>query len=140
MSSADSSVLRRMVGELPSIRRGPDGPVFYEPWEAQAFSITMALHQSGLFAWSEWTATLADEIKRAQSAGDPDTGETYYRHWLAALERIVIQKQVIDAAVLARYRGAWRHAANRTPHGDPIVLASGDFAGESVPDAGSSSR
>src|SRR5262249_47276843 len=68
--------------------RDADGPVFREPWEAQAFAMTLALYDRGLFTWPEWAATLADEIKRAQAAGDPDTGETYYRHWLNALERI----------------------------------------------------
>ena len=69
-----------------------EGPVFREPWEAQAFAMTLALHERGLFSWPEWAATLGDEIKRAQAAGDPDTGETYYRHWLNALERIVAAK------------------------------------------------
>ena len=71
---------------------------------------------------------LGEEIKRAQAAGDPDTGETYYRHWLAALERIVAEKGVADAQMLDRYREAWEHAAERTPHGTPIVLAPDDFA------------
>ena len=56
--------------------------MFREPWEAQAFAMALALHERGLFTWPEWAATLGDEIKRAQAAGDPDTGETYYRHWL----------------------------------------------------------
>ena len=108
--------------------RGPQGPVFQEPWEAQAFAMTLALHERGLFGWNEWTAVLGDKIKRAQTMGDPDTGETYYRHWLAALERIVAEKGVTDAATLTRYRDAWDHAAERTPHGVPIVLQSEDFA------------
>ena len=80
-----------------------------------------------MFSWGEWTAALGDEIKRAQAGGDPDTGETYYRHWLAALERIVAEKGVTDAAALARYRDAWDHAADRTPHGMPIELRPEDF-------------
>ena len=108
--------------------RGPQGPVFQEPWEAQAFAMTLALHERGLFGWNEWTAVLGDEIKRAQAVGDPDTGETYYRHWLAALERIVAEKGVTDAATLTRYRDAWDHAADRTPHGAPIVLRDEDFS------------
>jgi nitrile hydratase accessory protein len=107
--------------------RGPEGPVFREPWEAEAFAMTLALHERGLFAWSEWTAVLADEIKRAQTEGDPDTGETYYRHWVAALERIVAEKGVTDTAALARYRDAWDRAADRIPHGTPIVLQPEDF-------------
>jgi nitrile hydratase accessory protein len=116
------------IAAVPGIPRGPQGPVFREPWEAEAFAMAVALHERGLFAWSEWTAVLADEIRRAQANGDPDTGETYYRHWLAALERIVAEKGVTDAAALARYRDAWYHAADRTPHGMPIALQPEDFA------------
>jgi nitrile hydratase accessory protein len=86
------------------------------------------LHERGLFTWPEWAAILADEIKRAQAAGDPDTGETYYRHWLNALERMVAAKGLADAPMLARYRDAWDRAAERTPHGTPIVLKPEDFA------------
>jgi len=116
------------IAAVPGIPRGPEGPVFAEPWEAQAFAMALALHERGLFTWNEWTAVLGNEIKRAQAGGDPDTGETYYRHWLAALERIVAEKGVANAAVLARYRDAWDHAADRTPHGMPIVLRPEDFA------------
>jgi nitrile hydratase accessory protein len=90
--------------------------------------MTLALHARGLFTWPEWAATLGAEIKRAQAAGDPDTGETYYRHWLAALERIVADKGLADARALARYREAWAHAAAHTPHGTPIELKPDDFA------------
>ena len=127
MSAIDRQAARRVADAVPSIPRGPDGPVFREPWEAQAFAMALALHERGLFTWPEWAATLAAEIKRAQAAGDPDTGETYYHHWLAALERLVAARGVADAAALERYRDAWEHAAERTPHGDPIVLLASDF-------------
>src|ERR1700727_3145790 len=80
------------IDALPGIPRDGDGPVFREPWEAQAFAMALALHGRGLFTWKEWAATLADEIRRAQQGGDPDTGETYYRHWLATLERLIAEK------------------------------------------------
>ena len=102
--------------------------MFREPWEAQAFAMALALHERRLFTWPDCAATLADEIKRAQAAGDPDTGETYYRHWLNALERIVAEKGVTDPPTLARYRDAWDHAADRTPHGTPIELRPDDFS------------
>ena len=86
------------------------------------------LHERGVFTWSEWAATLSDEIKRAQAAGDPDTGETYYRHWLATLERLVAEKGVATRDTLHRYRDAWDRACDRTPHGKPIELESRDFA------------
>jgi nitrile hydratase accessory protein len=118
---------RRATRELPSIPRDAEGPVFREPWEAQAFAMTLALHERGLFTWPQWAAALAEEIKRAQGAGDPDTGETYYRHWLNALERLVAEKGVTDPATLARYQHAWDHAADRTPHGEAIELQPQDF-------------
>ena len=123
----DAAAARRAAEAVPSIPRDADGPVFREPWEAQAFAMTLTLHERGLFTWPEWAATLGAEIKRAQAAGDPDTGETYYRHWLNALERIVAAKGLADMTMLARYRHAWHHAADRTPHGTPIELRPDDF-------------
>jgi nitrile hydratase accessory protein len=128
MASLDQRAARRATEAVPSIPRDSEGPVFREPWEAQAFAMALALHDRGLFTWPEWAATLADEIKRAQAAGDPDTGETYYRHWLNALERIVAEKGIATRDTLHRYRDAWDHAADRTPHGDPIELKPEDFA------------
>jgi nitrile hydratase accessory protein len=124
----DVAAGRRATEVVPGIPRDTEGPVFREPWEAQAFAMTLALHERGLFSWPEWAATLGEEIKRAQAAGDPDTGETYYRHWLNALERIVAAKGLADVTMLARYRHAWHHAADRTPHGTPIELRPDDFA------------
>ena len=126
--TVDPAAGRRATDAVPSIPRDAEGPLFQAPWEAQAFSMALALHHRGLFTWPEWAATLADEIKRAQAAGDPDTGETYYGHWLAALERLVAEKGIASLDTLARYRGAWGRAADRTPHGTPIELSPEDFA------------
>jgi nitrile hydratase accessory protein len=127
MTSIDSAAAKRAIEAVPSIPRDREGPVFREPWEAQAFAMALALYDRKLFTWPEWAATLADEIRKAQAAGDPDTGETYYRHWLNALERIVAEKGATDAATLKRYFDAWDHAADRTPHGQPIELRPDDF-------------
>ena len=127
MTAIDADVARRATELAPSVARDASGPVFREPWEAQAFAMTLALHERGVFSWPEWTAVLADAIQRAQAAGDPDNGESYYRHWLAALEQIVVSKGVATDAMLERYRGAWDAAADRTPHGKPIELRPQDF-------------
>jgi nitrile hydratase accessory protein len=111
----------------PGVRSDAGGVVFREPWEAQAFALAVALQERGLFSGTEWAAALAGEIHGAQARGDPDTGETYYHHWLAALERLVVSKRATDPATLARYREAWTSAASRTPHGTPIELAPQDF-------------
>ena len=124
----NNTAAQQAIGEVPSIPRDADGPVFREPWEAQAFAMALALNASGVFTWSEWAAALAAEIKRAQGAGDPDTGETYYLHWLSTLERLVAAKGVSTQATLRRYRDAWDRACDRTPHGQPIALTPQDFA------------
>jgi nitrile hydratase accessory protein len=123
----DPAAARRAREAVPGIPFDAEGPVFREPWEAQAFAMALALHARGLFTWPQWAATLAAEIKRAQAAGDPDTGETYYHHWLAALERLVAEKGVTTRDALARYHDAWDRAADRTPHGQPIELRPDDF-------------
>jgi nitrile hydratase accessory protein len=102
--------------------------VFAEPWQAQAFAMALALHQRGLFSWPEWADALSKQIAVAQAAGDADLGDTYYRHWLAALEALVAAKGASSADELARTRDAWDHAAERTPHGQPIELRSEDFS------------
>ena len=123
----DAAAALEATSAVPGIPRDADGPVFREPWEAQAFAMALALHARGLFTWNEWAAPLADEIKRAQASGDPDTGETYYRHWLATLERLIAANGVATSDTLQRYRDAWNHAADRTPHGSPIELKPKDF-------------
>jgi nitrile hydratase accessory protein len=117
----------RAAVAVPGVPRDQDGPVFREPWEARAFAMALALHERGLFTWNEWAAALGAQIKRAQAGGDPDTGETYYGHWLATLEALVAEKGVATANTLHRYRDAWDHAADRTPHGAPIELTPADF-------------
>jgi len=125
----DASVAQA-TSALQGLPRDDDGPVFREPWEAQAFAMALTLHERGLFTWNEWAATLAAEIKRAQAAGDPDKGDTYYRHWLAALEKLLAAKGVAPLETQHRYRDAWDHAADRTPHGSPIELRPEDFSSE----------
>lgn len=113
---------------LPGMPQRGGEPVFAEPWQAQAFAMTLALHQRGLFSWPEWADALSRQIAAAQASGDADLGDTYYRHWLAALEAMVADKGAGSAGELAHYRDAWDHAAERTPHGQPIELHPEDFS------------
>ncbi|MFQ5774455.1 MAG: nitrile hydratase accessory protein [Kiloniellaceae bacterium] len=112
----------RTAPALPGQPRDDDGPVFREPWEAQAFALTLELFAAGHFTWREWTDTLSAEIRAAQARGDPDLGDTYYRHWLTALERLVADKGLLGADEMTRRKGAWEKAYRRTPHGRPVEL------------------
>ncbi|MEP4378360.1 MAG: nitrile hydratase accessory protein [Alphaproteobacteria bacterium] len=107
---------------LPGLPRDEDGPIFAEPWQAQAFAMVVSLHARGLFTWPEWADRLGAQIKHAQHLGDADLGDTYYSHWLRALELIVAEKGVIGSDELACRRDAWDLAARATAHGEPIVL------------------
>ena len=108
---------------LPDLPCDAQGPVFAEPWQAQAFALTLALHERGLFAWGEWAEYLSRAIRDAQAEGDPDLGDTYYVHWLTALERMMLDKGIAAPLALAGLRQAWRLAAEATPHGQPVRLS-----------------
>lgn len=119
--------MKSVTPELADLPCDVDGPVFSAPWEAQAFAMTLMLHERGLFTWPEWAGALARQVAAAQAGGDPDLGDTYYRHWLAALEDIVAEKKAGTPGEMLRYQQAWDHAADRTPHGQPIDLRQEDF-------------
>ena len=110
------------LAALPAIPRDADGPVFKAPWEAQAFAITLSLHERGVFTWREWADALAAELAAAATAGHPDDGTHYYEHWLAALEKLVAAKNILPRDELERCVDAWDAAAKATPHGQPIEL------------------
>lgn len=110
----------------PPIER-TEGPVFAEPWEAQAFGLVVALHARGVFTWSEWAATLAAELARD---GADEGGADYYRHWLAALERLLETHDLLSPDRIDAMSEAWIRAAHATPHGKPILLENDpSFAG-----------
>jgi nitrile hydratase accessory protein len=111
------------LAALSSLPRDAGGPVFAEPWEAQAFALAVKLSEQGHFTWKEWAAALAEELKAAASRGEPDDGSRYYQHWLAALERLVSAKGLSDPAALLARKEAWAEAYRHTPHGKPVELA-----------------
>jgi len=118
------------LAALPSLPRDAGGPVFAEPWEAQAFALAVKLSEQGHFTWKEWAAALADELKAAANRGKPDDGSRYYQHWLAALERLVAVKGLSDPAALLARKEAWAEAYRHTPHGKPVELGAGSATPE----------
>jgi nitrile hydratase accessory protein len=121
--SQSASVARFTSDErLP---RDEEGPVFEEAWQAEAFALTVRLHEAGCFSWNEWAATLAGVLREVRERGEVDDGSRYYDHWLAALEHLVIAKQVLSASDLDRRKAAWTQAYLSTPHGQPVELQAG---------------
>ena len=112
------------LAALPRLPRDEGGPVFSEPWQAQAFALAVKLSEHGHFTWKEWANVLADELKVAASRGEYDDGSHYYEHWLAALERLVAAKGLSDRVAMLARKEAWADAYRHTPHGKPVELIS----------------
>jgi len=118
----DSAPLADDLAALPRIPSDDGGPIFAEPWQAEAFALAVRLSAQGHFTWKEWASTLADELKAAATRGEPDDGSRYYQCWLTALERLVVAKGLSDRAALLARKEAWAEAYRRTPHGKPVEL------------------
>jgi nitrile hydratase accessory protein len=120
----DSDTLTALTAlkALPRLPRDDGGPIFAEPWQAQAFALAVRLSAQGHFTWREWAAALADELKADAARGEPDDGSRYYHCWLAALESLVVSKRLSDAVALSAQKEAWAEAYRRTPHGKPVEL------------------
>jgi nitrile hydratase accessory protein len=54
---------------MPQLPRDEGGPVFAEPWQAQAFALVVKLSELGHFTSGEWAAALAEELKSAADRG-----------------------------------------------------------------------
>jgi nitrile hydratase accessory protein len=123
LSQTEPIASAEQLSDLPRLPRDDGGPVFAEPWQAQAFALAVKLSEQGHFTWKEWAASLAEELQAAAKRGEPDDGSRYYEHWLAALERLVTAKGLTDQNALLTRREAWAEAYRVTPHGTPVELA-----------------
>ena len=122
MSQPKSNLDQERLAALPRLPRDEGGPVFAEPWQAQAFALAVRLSEQGHFTWKEWAAALAEELQAAVDRGEPDDGSRYYEHWLAVLERLVTGKGLSNRAELLDRKEAWADAYRHTPHGKPVEL------------------
>ena len=71
--------------------------VFEAPWEGRAFGMAVALNESGEYEWSEFQNMLAAEIADAEQGHD---SSTYYERWLASLEKLLLDKGMLEAKEL----------------------------------------
>lgn len=124
MTQPDRTPASENLATLPQLPRDEGGPVFAEPWQAQAFALAVRLSEQGHFTWKEWAAALAEELQTAANRGEADDGSRYYEHWLAALERMVTVKGLSDPVTMLERKEAWADAYRHTPHGKPVELSS----------------
>jgi nitrile hydratase accessory protein len=128
LNASDSNLSTDRLAALPPFPRDEGGPVFAEPWQAQAFALAVKLSEQGHFTWKEWADGLAAELKAAADRGEPDDGTRYYEHWLANLERLTTSKGLTDRTALSQRKEAWADAYRHTPHGKPVELKKNDLA------------
>jgi len=126
LNSRDANPQSENLVALPRLPRDEDGPVFAEPWQAQAFALAVRLSEQGYFTWKEWAAALADELKASAARGEADDGSRYYHCWLTALEHLAVAKRLTDPAAMLARKQAWSDAYRDTPHGKPVELGN-DF-------------
>jgi len=123
LNPPDPAPVFEALAELPRLPRDDGGPVFAEPWQAEAFALAVRLSAQGHFTWKEWATALADELKADAQPDRADDGSRYYHCWLTALERLVVAKRLTDAPALLARKEAWADAYRHTPHGEPVELA-----------------
>jgi nitrile hydratase accessory protein len=123
LNPLSSTAQSDQLASLPRLPRDEGGPVFAEPWQAQAFALAVRLSAQGHFPLKEWAAALSNELKASAGRGEPDDGSHYYQCWLTALEHLVVAKGLSDLPALLARKEAWAEAYRRTPHGKPVELA-----------------
>ncbi len=118
MSACDTTT---EIVASPGLPRSPEGvPVFAEPWQAQAFAMTVHLHARGVFSWTEWAESLSSEVHRPERAAD---GSDYFDAWVSALAGLLERKGLADRETVEDLRESWQRAAEATLHGAPIELS-----------------
>jgi len=122
LSQPDAHAAAKRFAAAPLLPRDEGGPVFAEPWQAQAFAMAVQLSAAGHFTWTEWTTALGAQLQAAVGRGEPDDGSRYFEHWLAALEQLVAEKKLTDLTALRERKAAWADAYRHTPHGHPVEL------------------
>ena len=103
---------------LPGLPKDDQGPIFAEPWQAQAFALALRLNAQGAFAWTDWATALSRELAKHPN----DDGSRYYEHWVAALESLTTERGLVTVVELASCKDAWAHAYRYTPYGKPVEL------------------
>jgi nitrile hydratase accessory protein len=114
--------LSELTQSMPLPGDARDAFRFDEPWQAQAFAITVELHRRGHFSWAEWVEIFSKEIQTHPAT--PEEGHTtgYYRQWLAALETILAKSRLSRSPEIDSTEERWRSAYLHTPHGRPIEI------------------
>ncbi len=114
--------LNQLIG-IVAARLDTDVDLIASSSRKRTVALAVCLSEAGWFTWPEWVRIFSQEIKAAQKRSDPDLGDTYYQHWLNALEQICAAKGRVGCEDLRRRKATWRRAYLNTPHGQPVALS-----------------
>ena len=64
--------------------------VFHDRWQRRLFAMAVSLCEQGLYEWDEFRDCLVAELARSEGSSPP----TYYERWLAAFEKLLLNKDL----------------------------------------------
>jgi nitrile hydratase accessory protein len=79
----------------PALPRKSGELVFHDEWERRAFAMAVNLAEQGLFEWREFQRELIRAIAKAERNDRLVPSRGYYESWLAALEAVLTERQVL---------------------------------------------
>lgn len=111
----------------PVPRVDDDGPTFAEPWMARSFALAVALtdEEAPGRAWGAFQRELVAGLEASPGAEDGSDAD-YYGVWLAALERFLTERDLVDEAALSARAAAFAdgdRSAHEFVEGDPHAHA-----------------
>ncbi len=103
---ADDKTPRVLDDAGPAAPPRKNGELLFDHvWEGRLFGLTMALYDSGAFAWDEFRERLISEIADWEREHPDGSEYRYYERWLAAFERLVADKGLCAAEdLMGRFR------------------------------------
>lgn len=81
-----------------AVRPEPNEPIFHEAWERRAFALTLAMARPG-----GWTLDMS-RFAREDRPPVEYLSLSYYEIWLAGLQRLLLERDLITEAELAEGR------------------------------------
>jgi nitrile hydratase accessory protein len=75
-------------------------PQFDQEWQRRAFGLAIALSEFGHYKWDDFQQSLIQAISSWENTPGPQQGAwQYYDHWVAALEKVIDDHQLLTTPV-----------------------------------------
>jgi nitrile hydratase accessory protein len=86
-----------MLGQMDAPPRSNGELLFQRAWEGRAFGMAIALSKTGHYEWDDFRTELISSIAEWENGrGNDDAEWDYYQRWLLALERLLIDANLLN--------------------------------------------